>query len=96
MCHQLRSAASFELGPASELTTQEYRPLHVRSAKLVARFLPERVRNRDAEILLARIEIFRQYAFAARAFGGRNDHAVIEVDAVGHAGLDGPENQFAS
>src|ERR1022692_1225798 len=48
-----------------------------------------------AKVFLALIEIFRPEASAARTLGGSDNHAVIEVEAVGRPDFNGAPDQVA-
>ena len=49
----------------------------------------ERVFNRNPEVFLSRIEIFRPDLLAAASFGGGDDQAIVKVQPVLSVGLDG-------
>jgi hypothetical protein len=54
----------------------------------------ERICNGDAEIFLAGVEIFRSDSPAPGTLGSCDNHAVVEMDAVGSADLEGAANQL--
>src|SRR6202171_4168492 len=55
----------------------------------------ERIRHGDAEIFLAGVEILRPDSPAPGTLGGRDNHAVVEMDTIRRADLDGTANELS-
>ncbi len=59
-----------------------------------SQFSVERVHHGDAEIVLPRIEIFRQDTSTTCSFRSGDDHSVIEVESIGLVDFDRTPDQI--
>lgn len=54
----------------------------------------ERIRDRDPEIFLACVQIFRPDFFGTRPFRHSDNHPIVEVDSILRVGFGGAPHQI--